>query len=104
MSTRRYRYREAMVVHDGAVGVTFGYGKATREMVSFDIVKMVQGKVEWLKERGMGGSMFWEAAMDRRDEGSLIATSYEASGDVDESSYWVGCEGCVHDNVRGLSS
>lgn len=70
----------AKEVYDGAAGATYSYDGATREMISYDTADMVQRKVAYLRDRGLAGSMFWEASADRTDAASLILTSYKALG------------------------
>ena len=59
---------------------TFTYDSTTRQLISFDTADMVTEKVQYLKQRQLGGSMFWEASGDRNDSQSLIAASYAALG------------------------
>ncbi|KAJ4286914.1 Chitinase 4 [Collariella sp. IMI 366227] len=50
------------VVYDEVAGATYSYDSSTKELISFDTVEMVQKKVAYLKQKGLGGSMFWEAS------------------------------------------
>ncbi|CAJ2504897.1 Uu.00g122910.m01.CDS01 [Anthostomella pinea] len=72
--------RSGTEITDQESGATYSYDSATKELISYDTVSMVQAKVAYLQSKGMGGSMFWEASGDRNDSGSLIATSYTAQG------------------------
>ncbi|KAK0717834.1 glycoside hydrolase family 18 protein [Lasiosphaeria miniovina] len=75
----------ATVLYDDASGATYSYSASSRELVSYDTPDMVARKVAYLKGRGLGGSMFWEASADRTDGGSLIATSFSSLGGIDSS-------------------
>lgn len=90
----------AAVVYDGVAGATYSYDAATRELVSFDTADMVRRKVAYLRERGLGGSMFWEASGDRADDQSLIATSSDALGDLDRSENQLSYPDSQYDNLR----
>ncbi|KAK0620715.1 glycoside hydrolase superfamily [Immersiella caudata] len=93
----------AEVVYDAAAGATYSYDEAMRELVSFDTPGMVTRKVRWLKEKGLAGSMFWEASMDRIGEGSLVGMSYRALGKVDEEENRLEYPDSVYENIRNGS-
>lgn len=71
--------------YDETVGATYSYDPSTKEMISYDTTDMVRRKVRYIKEKGMGGSMFWEASGDRSDSGSLIGASFEALGSLKQN-------------------
>lgn len=70
--------------YDSVSGATYSYSN-DRTMVSYDTVDMVRRKVDYLKSKGLAGSIFWEASGDRNDSGSLISASYGALGSLDSS-------------------
>ncbi|KAK4034506.1 glycoside hydrolase [Parachaetomium inaequale] len=90
----------AEVVYDAVAGATYSYDAAAREMVSFDTVDMVVRKVGYLKGKGMGGSMFWEASADRVGEGSLMGASFGALGGVEQGGNLLSYPDSRYDNVR----
>ncbi|KAM5448507.1 Chitinase 4 [Microsporum audouinii] len=64
-------------------GASWSYDQASRTMISYDTVPMVQDKTKWVIDNGLGGGMWWEASGDRGGKnatkagGSLIATFVE---------------------------
>lgn len=62
------------VTNDLKVGASWSYDSASRLMVSYDTPAIVKVKSELIKERGLGGAMYWESSGDRKGEGSLIST------------------------------
>jgi chitinase len=94
----------ATILYDDVAGASYSYDPSSREMVSFDTAEMVRRKVEWLRGKGLGGGMFWEASADRRDAGgSLIGTSYAGlggEGGVDGGWNWLSYPDSRYDNVR----
>ncbi|CAK7212553.1 Chitinase 4 [Sporothrix curviconia] len=68
---------------DSTAGATYSYDAAKQEMVSYDTPAMVQTKVQYLKSKGLGGGMFWEASADKTGGDSLIGTAYNALGGLD---------------------
>ncbi|KAK4152959.1 glycoside hydrolase [Chaetomidium leptoderma] len=91
----------AQEMYDGVAGATYSYDAAARELVSYDTVEMVKRKVGYVKGKGMGGSMFWEASGDRTDEGgSLIGASFRELGAVDGGQNLLRYPDSRYDNVR----
>lgn len=68
---------------DPALLASYSYDPSSRELISYETLKVVQDKVDWAKDAGLGGSMFWEASGDRTDEQSLIYASFSALGSLD---------------------
>ncbi|KAB5576293.1 chitinase [Coniochaeta sp. 2T2.1] len=72
--------------YDSVSGATYSYDANAKELISYDTPDMVSRKVSYLKGKGLGGSMFWEASADRTDAKSLISTSFNSLGGIDSSS------------------
>lgn len=66
--------------YDPVASASYSYDPVAEELITYDNVAMVQRKVAYLQDRGLGGSMFWEASGDRNDSGSLVLASYDALG------------------------
>ncbi|KAK3352841.1 glycoside hydrolase superfamily [Lasiosphaeria hispida] len=90
----------AQVFTDEKAGATYSYDPATKELVSFDTAELIGKKVSWLKQRGLGGSMFWEASADRTDGGSLIATSSRSLGWLDSAQNQLAFPSSQYDNMK----
>jgi len=56
--------------YDEAAQTAFAYNKETREFFSYDSPRSLAAKVEYVKNTGMAGIMFWEYSMD--DENSTL--------------------------------
>ncbi|KAK4227015.1 glycoside hydrolase superfamily [Podospora fimiseda] len=90
----------ATTVYDGVAGATYSYDSAAKELISYDTVDMVQRKVGYVKNRGLGGSMFWEASGDRVGQGSLIGASFDGLGGIERSQNRLGYPGSQYVNMR----
>ncbi|CRK35192.1 hypothetical protein BN1708_016411 [Verticillium longisporum] len=66
--------------YDDVAMASFSYDVERRELISYDTPRSVRQKISYLKEKGLAGSMFWEASGDRADENSLISMSSELLG------------------------
>ena len=58
---------------DRQTGASYSWDSARRVIVSYDNLAMSNLKVEYIKNNGLGGGMFWELSGDRKDNSSLIA-------------------------------
>ncbi|EPE02674.1 n42 [Ophiostoma piceae UAMH 11346] len=68
---------------DAEAGASYSYDPSAQELVTYDTPDIVKAKVAYVKSRGLGGGMFWEASADRTDDKSLIGTSFAALGSLD---------------------
>ncbi|OHX00758.1 endochitinase [Colletotrichum incanum] len=64
-------------VYDGSVGAVYSWDPVARQLISHDSPSSVRDKVAFIKAKGLGGAMFWEASADRTGNASLIETSYD---------------------------
>jgi len=64
---------------------SFSYDTAKRELVSFDTPNIVKLKAQYIKSRGLAGSMFWELSGDKVDRDSLIETAVTILGPLDQT-------------------
>ncbi|KAM0113872.1 Chitinase 4 [Aspergillus fumigatus] len=78
----------ATEVFDQQAGASWSYDAGARTMVSYDTVTAAEMKVNFIKEQGLGGGMWWEASGDKggkaanKADGSLIGTFVEGVGGV----------------------
>jgi len=95
----------AEVRYDATSQATYSYDAKTGELVSYDTPDMIRRKVDYVKQTGLGGSMFWEASGDKVGDGSLIAASYGALGGIDRSPNWLDYPTSQYANMaKGMSS
>lgn len=65
---------------DQEKGASWSYNEETREFVTHDTPKVTQLKCEYIKQRRLGGAMFWELSADGSGERSLLRTVYQHLG------------------------
>lgn len=90
----------ATELYDSVAGATYSYDANAKKLISYDTADMVSKKVTYLKSKGLGGSMFWEASGDRTDSKSLIGTSYTALGGLDTSQNLLSYPDSQYDNIK----
>lgn len=106
------------VFEDNRIMASWSYDYQRKEMISFDNEAVAAMKGRWIRERGLGGSMFWELSGDKGShregmEGghgkdpvpgaSLVKVVKEAMGHLDHSPNWLRYEGSQFDNLRNGS-
>ena len=73
---------------DAAIGAAWCYDSASRTMVSYDNPQACREKADFVRQRQLGGGMWWETSGDKGDksanaaDGSLIGTFVDEVGGV----------------------
>lgn len=62
------------VHHDTNIGASYCFDRSNNLMVSYDTLEMAWQKVDFIRERGLGGAMWWESSGDKVGDESLIGT------------------------------
>lgn len=105
------------VMQDKKSGASWGYDYEKKEMISYDSEDVGKWKGAWIKEKGLGGSMFWELSGDKegaerkdmeRGPGkdpqpgrSLVTVVKESMGGLEMGQQnWLKYEGSRFDNMR----
>ncbi|ATY67226.1 chitinase 1 precursor [Cordyceps militaris] len=90
----------ATVKCDDTAKGCYSYDTNTKELISFDTPAMVSTKVSWLKGKGLGGSMFWEASADKKGSDSLIRISSQGLGILDSAQNYLDYPNSKYDNIK----
>ncbi|KAM0275982.1 hypothetical protein ACHAQH_007200 [Verticillium albo-atrum] len=97
----------ATELYDDVAQASYSYDNKSRKLVSYDTVDVIKNKVSYLKQKGLGGSMFWEASGDRTGESSLISASFQSlggAGGQESINNMLSYPDSKYDNIRnGLS-
>jgi chitinase len=68
----------------GRCVASWSYDRQKKLMVTFDTVRVVERKADFVREWGLGGAMWWESSGDRPvGEGSLVEAFVRRSGGVE---------------------
>ncbi|KAH9225356.1 glycoside hydrolase family 18 protein [Colletotrichum gloeosporioides 23] len=62
------------------LGDPFSGDPAAQELISYNNPSSVRNKAAFIKARGLGGAMFWEASADKFGNASLVGASYNEIG------------------------
>ncbi|KAK3317602.1 glycoside hydrolase family 18 protein [Cercophora scortea] len=70
----------ATEVEDHEAGASYCYHPGRKILVTYDTVGMARRKAEFIKERGLGGGMWWESSADKEGSESLIGNVVDVLG------------------------
>lgn len=70
----------AGVCYDAGVGASYCFDEQQRRLVSYDTPPMTTAKADFVKQRGLGGAMWWESNADKAGSESLIGTAAACFG------------------------
>ncbi|KAJ5887968.1 hypothetical protein N7495_008009 [Penicillium taxi] len=97
---------------DDSIGASWSYDKASRTMISYDTVAAGREKANFIRRRGLGGGMWWEASGDKGgptgniSEGSLIGNFVDVIGGVDvldQTANAVDYPESRYENIRSIN-
>ncbi|KAI6382767.1 hypothetical protein MCOR25_000576 [Pyricularia grisea] len=92
----------AKVVYDDVARASYSYDATKRELVTYDTVDSAGEKTRYLKQKGLGGAVFWEASGDRKGDQSLVGSVARVMGlgALDYSTNLLTYPVSQYDNIR----
>ena len=85
---------------DKEAGASYSFDTRNGHLVTYDTVEMARRKAEWVKERGLGGAMWWESSSDKEGRESLVGNVVDVLGWLEGSSNCLEYPESKWDNVR----
>lgn len=105
----------SFVLRDEKDMASWSINYQTGEMISFDNEEVGQWKGQWIKDQGLGGSMFWELSGDKNGDRenmetgpgkdpqpgrSLVKVVKDAMGELDTTPNWLQYTSSRFENMR----
>lgn len=90
----------AQDLYDDVAKASYSYNAATKELISYDTVNSAVVKSNYLKSKGLGGAVFWEASGDRTGAQSLVGTLANQMGALDSTPNLLSYPASQFDNIR----
>ncbi|KAJ3487291.1 hypothetical protein NLI96_g3646 [Meripilus lineatus] len=88
-------------VFENTTDVTsYSYDSAKKELVSYDDPHIAQLKAQYIVEKGLAGAMFWELSSDKKGADSLVGTTSNVFGNLDQTQNHLNYPGSKWDNIR----
>jgi len=90
---------------DSSTVSSWSYDPTAREMISYDTPIVAQTKSSYIRDKGLGGGMWWELSSDKPigDPRSLIKTtvdSFGGTGSLETTKNILTYPGSKYDNLR----
>lgn len=86
--------------YDDEAGASYSYDGSTKTLVSYDTLDMARRKAAYVKERGLGGAMWWELSGDRQDAGSIVQNVANDFGTLEQGLNCVYYPDSQYENLR----
>ncbi|KAF8517586.1 glycosyl hydrolases family 18-domain-containing protein [Hysterangium stoloniferum] len=75
----------AAVIEDKTEVASYSYDASTKQLISYDTPDIVKTKTNYINSNGLAGSMFWSLDSDKQGADSLIRTSVDILGGLDQT-------------------
>lgn len=86
--------------YDDVAKMSYSYDASTRELISYDNLASATEKGVYLKNKGLGGAMFWEASDDKNGTDSLVVSMAGQLGILDRAQNLLNYPTSQYDNIR----
>ncbi|KAL8288296.1 hypothetical protein RB597_000412 [Gaeumannomyces tritici] len=90
----------ATVLYDDVAKATYTFDNSTGQLVSYDDKKSAQFKSQYIKEKGLGGVMFWEASQDKNNSASMVRSVAGWLEELQCSQNLLSYPGSQYNNIR----
>ncbi|KAI0366010.1 hypothetical protein BV20DRAFT_1056022 [Pilatotrama ljubarskyi] len=88
-------------VYENLTDVTsYSYDPTKRELVTYDTPHIASIKAQYVRDKGLAGSMFWELSTDKKGSDSLVATTANVYGNLDQTQNHINFPNSKWDNIR----
>ncbi|KAG7095154.1 hypothetical protein E1B28_005933 [Marasmius oreades] len=79
---------------------SYSYDSAKKELVSYDTPNIVKIKAQYVKNKGLAGTMYWQLATDKKGQDSLVLTSVNVLGALDQTENHIKFPSSKWDNIK----
>jgi len=79
---------------------SYSYDATAQQLISYDTPNIIKLKTQYLMDKKLGGSMWWEASGDRKGADSLVALSAKTMGSLDTSENHINYPNSKYDNIK----
>lgn len=90
----------AKEIEDHEAGASYSYDEGKKVMISYDTKSMVRNKAQWIKDNGLGGSMWWESSADKSGEESLIGNVVDVLGKLESTQNCLTYPDSKYENLK----
>ena len=70
---------------------SYSYDSSKEEFVSYDTPNIAKMKAQYVMDKGLAGSMFWDLSTDKTGDESLVYVTSQAYGSLDQTQNHIEC-------------
>ncbi|KAI6486200.1 hypothetical protein MCOR14_003368 [Pyricularia oryzae] len=90
----------ATVLYDDVAKASYTMDNSTGQLISYDDLRSVQFKSYYVKQKQIGGVMFWESSQDRPGSDSIVRTMARSLGKLESAQNWLSYPGSQYANIK----
>ncbi|ESZ92900.1 endochitinase 1 precursor [Sclerotinia borealis F-4128] len=91
----------AVEIMDEEICASYSYNENTKTLISYDTIEIARKKADYIKERGLGGAMWWESSADHPEpDKSLIHNVVDVLGILEGSQNCIEYPESKYENLR----
>ncbi|GAO16130.1 hypothetical protein UVI_02040250 [Ustilaginoidea virens] len=94
----------AQVTVDPQLGAAWSYDPKTRELVSYDNAESAKLKADYVKSKGLGGAVFWQASGDKKGSDSLVGSMATYLGQLEATENMLSYPQSRYENIKNGAS
>ncbi|PIL29808.1 hypothetical protein GSI_08014 [Ganoderma sinense ZZ0214-1] len=100
-----YFYRDlaksGATVYENTTDVSaYSYDSSKRELVSYDTPNIAKLKAQYVQSKGLAGTFFFDLSTDKKGNGSLVDTTADVYGDLDQTQNHINYPNSKWTNIR----
>ena len=82
------------------IGASYSYDADKKMLVTYDTPNIAIQKAKWIKERGLGGAMWWEVDGDKSGKESIVAKVVKELGTLEKSKNHLHFPNSEYENIK----
>ncbi|PIL27429.1 hypothetical protein GSI_10577 [Ganoderma sinense ZZ0214-1] len=90
----------ATVIENTTDVSSYSYDSSTQELVSYDTPDIAKLKAQYVESQGLAGSMFWDLSTDKTGDDSLVETTANVYGSLDQTQNHISYPDSKWDNIK----
>ncbi|KAM5531156.1 hypothetical protein V8D89_015177 [Ganoderma adspersum] len=79
---------------------SYSYDSSKQELVSYDTPDIAKLKAQYVEAQGLAGSMFWDLSTDKTGDDSLVETTANVYGSLDQTQNHISYPDSKWDNIK----
>ncbi|KAF2675917.1 glycoside hydrolase family 18 protein [Lentithecium fluviatile CBS 122367] len=86
--------------YDKEAGATYSYDNHTKTLITYDTLDMARRKAQYIKQKKLGGAMWWELSGDKQDSGSIVTNVATDLSPLEHKRNWIYYPDSQYENLK----